>query len=81
MTEKEMAQYLSLIVMGIVDEPSSVIVVPKMGEQTLVLEVSTARTDVGKVVGKKGSMAHALRTIVKAIAAKHQMRVVMDIMD
>lgn len=81
MTNQQFADYFKFIIQGIVDDPNGVIVIPKQGEQTLVLEVSVSRMDIGKVIGKKGAMASSLRTILNSAATKHQMRAVLDILD
>jgi len=74
-----MTKMIENIVKGIVDAPDSVDVREMRGEQTLVIHVSVAKSDIGKVLGKKGSMAEALRTILRAIATKHQVRAILEI--
>jgi predicted RNA-binding protein YlqC (UPF0109 family) len=75
------AYFLRFIVTGIVDFPDEVRVVPRQGEQTLLLEVHVNQKDIGKVIGKQGSMAKSLRTIIASISTKHQRRVVMEIQE
>jgi hypothetical protein len=69
------------IVKELVDYPEGVVVQQTVsdGGQTIVLTVRTAEGDMGKVIGKQGRNAQALRTILEAIAAKHKHRVVMEI--
>jgi hypothetical protein len=69
------------IVKELVDYPAGVAVQQTIsdGGQTIVLTVRTAEGDMGKVIGKQGRNAQALRTILEAIAAKHKQRVVMEI--
>jgi predicted RNA-binding protein YlqC (UPF0109 family) len=76
---KELLEYL---VRGIVDEPDQVSVDEfEEDDGTLVLEVSVADDDYGKVIGRGGRTANALRTVVKAAAVKDNRRVLMDIVD
>jgi len=71
------------IVQELVDRPDGVEVQETIsdGGQTIVLTVRTSDGDMGKVIGKQGRNAQALRTILEAIAAKDKMRVVMEIAD
>lgn len=81
MNEQDFAIYLKNIVVALVDNPDEVGVVPRGGEQTLLLEIRVAKADLGKVIGKQGSMASALRSIVKSVSTKNGMRAVMEIME
>lgn len=76
---RELLEYLA---QGLVDEPEEV-VVEQFDEDdgTLVLELSVAADDYGKVIGRGGRTAHALRTVVKAAAAGQNRRVLVDIVD
>lgn len=74
-----MSEVLLVVVKGIVDDPDKVLIKEVQGEQTLVIQITVARTDVGKVLGKKGVMADSLRTVMRSIAAKHHVRAVLDI--
>jgi predicted RNA-binding protein YlqC (UPF0109 family) len=76
---KELLEYL---VRGLVDEPDKVSVGEfEEDDGTLVLELSVADDDYGKVIGRGGRTANALRTVVKAAAVKDNRRVLMDIVD
>ena len=79
--QQELAAYMKATVQGIVDNPEAVDVAAIMGEQTCVLNLRVAPTDVGKVIGKQGKMANALRTLLVAISTKHGMRAVLEILD
>lgn len=70
---------LMTIVKGFVDAPDKVVFREVMGDQTLVINVSVDKGDIGKVLGKKGSMALALRTILRAVSTKNQVRAVLEI--
>jgi predicted RNA-binding protein YlqC (UPF0109 family) len=76
---KELLEYLAA---QLVDEPGSV-EVEQFDEDdgTVVLELAVAEDDYGKVIGKGGRTANALRTVVKAAAVKEGRRVLVDIVD
>jgi len=67
------------IAKAIVDSPEEVNVTQIEGEKSLILELSVASDDMGKVIGKKGRIAKAIRTVVKAAATKEGKRVVVEI--
>jgi predicted RNA-binding protein YlqC (UPF0109 family) len=76
---RELLEYLAE---GLVDEPDKVSVEPFDGDDgTVVLELSVAPDDYGKVIGRGGRTAHALRTVVKAAATGEGCHVVVDIVD
>ena len=64
-----------------VDDPESVVVNEREEKKTTVLEVRVAESDMGKVIGKQGRIAKAIRSVVKAAAAKEDKKVIVDIMD
>jgi hypothetical protein len=66
---------------ALVDHPEKVQVVEIAGETTSVIELRVAKDDVGKVIGKQGHTANAIRTIVNAAASKLKKRVVLEIVD
>ena len=76
-----MKDLISDIVKALVDEPDQVSVAEIEGGQTVVLEVSVAKSDMGKVIGKKGRNAQALRTILSAVAGKSRKRYVLEIVE
>ena len=69
------------IVRQLVDTPVEVAVSATEGQHTVVLTVRVAPTDVGKVIGKKGRIADALRIIVNAAAAKQGKRALLEIIE
>ena len=69
------------IVRALVDQPESVAVNEIESNQTAVLEVSVAKTDLGKVIGKRGRTAQAIRTILSAAAGKRRKRYILEIID
>ena len=66
---------------ALVDDPESVVVNEREEKKTTVLEVRVAESDMGKVIGKQGRIAKAIRSVVKAAAAKEDKKVIVDIMD
>ncbi|MGI6576281.1 MAG: KH domain-containing protein [bacterium] len=75
-----MRELVEEIAKALVDEPEAVKVNQVDGERTIVLELTVAPGDVGKVIGKQGRIAKAIRTVVKAMATKEGKRVNLEIM-
>jgi hypothetical protein len=75
---KELLEYLAK---ALVDDPEAVHVEAMETETTVVLELTVAKDDVGKVIGKQGRIARALRTIVKASAVRDGKRAIVEIVD
>ena len=69
------------IVKALVDSPDQVLVTELEGTHSCVLELSVAPTDVGKVIGKKGIHADAIRRIVHAVGGKNKKRYVLEILE
>ena len=78
MQQKELVEFIAR---SLVDNPDEVAVREVEGEQTSVLELSVAREDLGKVIGKQGRAARAIRTLLGAVAAKARKRVVLEILE
>lgn len=76
-----MKELVEVITKALVDNPDSVAVTEKEEKNTIVLEVHVADSDMGKVIGKQGRIAKAIRSVVKAAAAKEDKKVIVDIMD
>ena len=74
-----MKELVEVIAKALVDHPEEVSVNEKNEGRTLVLELHVADGDMGKVIGKQGRIAKAIRSVVKAAAAKEDTRVVVDI--
>jgi predicted RNA-binding protein YlqC (UPF0109 family) len=75
---KELVEY---VVKSLVDLPDQVNVSEIEGEQTTVIEVTVAKEDLGKVIGKQGRTARAIRTILNATATKLGKRSVLEIIE
>jgi hypothetical protein len=73
---KELVEYL---VKALVDKPEEVKINQIEGEAVTILEIHVASEDAGKVIGKDGRIANAIRTVVKAAGAKNQKRVTVEI--
>ena len=69
------------IVQAMVDHPESVSVSEIKGDQMTVFELNVAREDLGKVIGKQGQNARAIRTILNAASARERRRSVLEIID
>ena len=76
-----MMELVEVIAKALVDAPESVVVNERDEKKTTVLEVRVAESDMGKVIGKQGRIAKAIRSVVKAAAAKEDKKVIVDIMD
>ncbi len=78
MEEKNLVEYL---VKSLVDHPESVNIKVIEGEKSTILELRVLEDDIGKVIGKHGRIAKAIRTILSAAATKSGKRVVLEILD
>lgn len=76
-----MKELVEVIAKALVDDPDSVVVTEREDKKTTVLEVKVADSDMGKVIGKQGRIAKAIRSVVKAAAAKEDKKVIVDILD
>lgn len=76
-----MKELVEVIAKALVDKPEEVLVTEIEGEQTTVLELKVAKDDIGKIIGKQGRMAHAIRTIVGASSMKLRKRVMLEIIE
>ncbi|MCD7744192.1 MAG: KH domain-containing protein [Lachnospiraceae bacterium] len=75
-----MKELLEIIAKSLVEHPDEVEVTEKERGKTLVLELKVAASDMGKVIGKQGRIAKAIRSVVKAAATKEDKKVVVDIL-
>jgi len=76
-----MKELISYIAKALVDHPEEVSVSEVEGNQTAVLELKVAKEDLGKVIGKQGRTARAMRTILSAASAKVKKRTVLEIIE
>jgi predicted RNA-binding protein YlqC (UPF0109 family) len=76
-----MKELITHIAKSLVDRPDLVSVVEVQGNQTTVLELTLAKEDLGKVIGKNGRTAQAMRTIMSAVSSKIKKRTVLEIIE
>lgn len=77
----QMNELVTQIARSIVDSPQDVRVNAIEGDHTTVLELCVAKEDIGKVIGKQGRTAHAMRTLIGAVSAKIKKRTVLEIVE
>ncbi len=76
-----MEDLLAYIAKGLVDRPDEVSVESFEEDDALVLELTVAEDDTGKVIGRSGRTVNALRTVMRACGTKHGRRVLVDVVD
>ena len=76
-----MKDLIADIAKALVDQPEEVSVTEIEGNSTTVLELSVAKSDMGKIIGKQGRNAHAIRTILNAASGKTRKRYVLEIIE
>ena len=81
MADDPMKDLMTQIAKALVDKPDAVEVSEVEGEQTTVIELRVAKEDLGKVIGKQGRTARALRTILSAASTKLRKRSVLEILE
>lgn len=74
-----MKELVEVIAKSLVDCPEEVIVTETEDEKAIVLELRVAQSDMGKVIGKQGRIAKAIRSVVKAAASKEEKKVIVEI--
>jgi uncharacterized protein len=75
---KELVEYIAK---ALVDSPDEVAVSEVEGEMSAVLELKVAKPDLGKVIGKQGRTARAIRTVLSAASTKRRRRAVLEILE
>jgi len=76
-----MKELIQCIAKALVDNPDQVVVEEITTQQTLVLELRVSKEDIGKVIGKKGRTAQAMRTILSCASAKTKKRTILEIVE
>ena len=76
-----MQQLVTEIAKALVDDPAAVAVEAREDEDSTVLRLRVATSDVGKVIGKQGRTARSMRTILSAVSMKHHHRYTLDIIE
>lgn len=76
-----MKEILEVIIKNLVDNPEEMSIAEKENERSICYEVKVAKSDMGKIIGKQGKMAKAIRTVIKAIAIKEHKKVTVEFLD
>ena len=76
-----MKDLIAYIAKALVDKPEEVVVTEIEGQQTSVIELKVAKEDIGKIIGKQGRTAQAIRTILSAASTKMKKRSVLEIIE
>ena len=77
----QLTELIDYIARALVDEPDEVRVEAVEGDRALIVELSVAQNDLGKVIGKDGRTARAMRTLLAATSARQRRRAVLDILE
>ncbi len=75
-----MKELVEVIAKSLVDNPDEVVVTETKKDKAIVLELKVAQSDMGKVIGKQGRIAKAIRAVVKAAAQREDKKVIVEIM-
>ncbi len=76
-----MKEFVEYIVKCLVDNPDDVKVNEIGGTQTLIIELSVQKADIGKIIGKKGKTINAIRTLLMSVASRNGIRVSLEILE
>ncbi len=76
-----MKEFIEFVAKHLVDKPEEVEVTEELKESKVVFKLKVGESDIGKVIGKKGKTAQALRTLLSAIGAKEGKRAILEILD
>ena len=76
-----MKEILETIILNMVDDQQAVTITEKEDSKTITYEVKVAEQDFGKVIGKQGRTAKAIRTVMKSVSGKEHKRVVIEFID
>ncbi|HAG69231.1 MAG TPA: KH domain-containing protein [Lachnospiraceae bacterium] len=74
-----MKELVEIIAKSLVENPDQVVVTQREDERAIIIELRVAQSDMGKVIGKQGRIAKAIRSVVKAASAKETRKVLVDI--
>lgn len=76
-----MKEFVEYIIKNLVDYPDKVVINEIGGTQTLILELSVEKSDIGKIIGKRGKTINAIRTLLMSVASRNGIRVNLEIME
>lgn len=77
----QLAELIDYVARALVDEPDEVTVEAVEGDRAVILELTVAPSDLGKVIGKDGRTARAMRTLLSATSARLRRRAILDILE
>ncbi|MCB9591625.1 MAG: KH domain-containing protein [Sandaracinaceae bacterium] len=77
----QLAELIDYIARALVDDPEDVTVEAVEGDRAIILELTVAPSDLGKVIGKDGRTARAMRTLLSATSARMRRRAILDILE
>lgn len=75
-----MKELVEVIAKALVNNPDEVVVTEREDEKGIIIELKVAASDMGKVIGKQGRIAKAIRSVVKAAASKEEKKVIVEIL-
>lgn len=76
-----MKEFVEYIIKNLVDNPDAVNIKEVGGTNTIILELSVEKADIGKVIGKKGKTINAIRTLLMSVASRNNIRVSLEIIE
>ncbi len=76
-----MKEFVAYIVKNLVDNPDKVVINEVEGTHTLIIELSVEKSDIGKIIGKKGKTINAIRTLLMSVASRNGLRVNLEILE
>lgn len=76
-----MKELIEFIVKALVDDPASIDIQEVAGDKITIYELRSSKSDIGKIIGKKGRTASAIRTILNAVSARQGKRAVLEIIE
>lgn len=76
-----MKELIEFVVKALVDDPSAIDIKEVCGEKVTIFELRAAKSDIGKIIGKRGRTASAIRTIMNAVSARQGKRAVLEIIE
>lgn len=76
-----MKDFVAYIVKNLVDHPDAVKINEVGGTHTIILELSVEKSDIGKIIGKKGKTINAIRTLLMSVASRNGLRVNLEILE
>lgn len=76
-----MKEFVEYIVKNLVDHPDKVVINEVGGTHTLIIELNVEKSDIGKIIGKKGKTINAIRTLLMSVASRNGIRVNLEILE